>query len=59
MKMEVDGGSKLFQVKIVILPVKIGIPSTRIDYYSYKNNDAEKRVNLDLLPKKEETHFYV
>ena len=34
----------------VVLPVEIGIPSTRIAYYSYDENDAEKRINLDLLP---------
>ena len=33
----------------VVLPVEIGIPSTRIAFYSYEENDAEKRVNLDLL----------
>ena len=25
-----------------VLPVEIGIPSTRIAYYSYEENDAEK-----------------
>ena len=43
----------------VVLPVEIGIPTTRIAYYSYEENDAEKRVNLDLLPKTRGTHFCV
>lgn len=33
-----------------VLPVEIGVPSTRIAYYSHEDNDAEKRINLDLLP---------
>ena len=34
-----------------VLPVEIGIPYTRISYYSYEENDAEKRINVDLLLK--------
>ena len=33
-----------------MLPVEIGIPTTRITYYSCSENDNEKRINLDLLP---------
>ncbi|XP_057534393.1 uncharacterized protein LOC130812803 [Amaranthus tricolor] len=33
-----------------ILPVEIGIPSTRVTYYSHNENDKKKRTNLDLLP---------
>lgn len=33
-----------------ILPVEIGIPSTRIAYYSHHEKDNVKRVFLDLLP---------
>lgn len=33
-----------------VLPVEIGIPSTRISHYPYEENDAEKRINLDLPP---------
>lgn len=33
-----------------ILPVDIGIPSTKITYYSYSKHESDKRVNLDLLP---------
>ena len=35
----------------VVLPVKIGVPSTRITYYSHEENENEKRINIDLLPK--------
>lgn len=34
----------------VMLPIEIRIPSTRVTYYSYNENDNDKRVNLDLLP---------
>ncbi|XP_021861286.1 uncharacterized protein [Spinacia oleracea] len=33
-----------------VLPVEVGIPSPRVTYYDYEKNEAEKRVNLDLLP---------
>ena len=33
-----------------VLPVEIGIPSTRVTYYSHSENEQEKRANLDLLP---------
>jgi ribonuclease HI len=33
-----------------VLPVEIGIPSTRITFYDHDDNAAAKRVNLDLLP---------
>ena len=32
------------------LPVEIGMPSTRVIYYSHNENEQEKRTNLDLLP---------
>ena len=33
----------------VVLPVEIGIPSTRVTYYSHEENEKEKRINLDLI----------
>ena len=33
-----------------VLPVEIGMSSTRVTYYSHKENEQEKRTNLDLLP---------
>ncbi|XP_057518009.1 uncharacterized protein LOC130798929 [Amaranthus tricolor] len=33
-----------------VLPVEIGIPSTRFTYYSHDENEQRKRENLDLLP---------
>ncbi|XP_057545948.1 uncharacterized protein LOC130824941 [Amaranthus tricolor] len=33
-----------------VLPVEIGIPSTRVTYYSHDENEQRKRENLDLLP---------
>ena len=33
-----------------VRPVEIGIPSTRVTYYSHSENELEKRTNLDLLP---------
>ena len=33
-----------------ILPVEIGIPSTRVTYHSHSENEQQKRTNLDLLP---------
>ncbi|XP_057537987.1 uncharacterized protein LOC130815514 [Amaranthus tricolor] len=33
-----------------VLPVEIGVPSTRVTYYSYDENEDGKRANLDLLP---------
>ncbi|XP_057543932.1 uncharacterized protein LOC130823331 [Amaranthus tricolor] len=33
-----------------VLPVEIGIPSTRVTYYSHDENEEGKRANLDLLP---------
>ena len=32
-----------------VLPIEIGIPSTRVTYYSHKENEDEKKINLDLL----------
>ncbi|XP_057542470.1 uncharacterized protein LOC130820933 [Amaranthus tricolor] len=32
-----------------VLPVEIGIPSTRVTYYSHDENEQGKRENLDLL----------
>lgn len=34
-----------------MLPVEIGIPSTRVTYYTHGENEEGKKVNLDLLPK--------
>lgn len=34
----------------VLLPVDIGIPSTRVTFYTHGENDVEKRINLGLLP---------
>ena len=39
-----------------VLSVEIRIPLTIITYYSYSENDNQKRVNLDLLQKREEMH---
>ncbi|XP_057517925.1 uncharacterized protein LOC130798845 [Amaranthus tricolor] len=33
-----------------ILNVEIGVPSTRVTYYSHAENEEDKRTNLDLLP---------
>ncbi|XP_057548014.1 uncharacterized protein LOC130826442 [Amaranthus tricolor] len=36
--------------KIEGVKVEIGVPSTRVIYYSYDENEERKRANLDLLP---------
>ncbi|XP_010695538.1 uncharacterized protein LOC104908150 [Beta vulgaris subsp. vulgaris] len=33
-----------------VLPVEVGIPSPRITFYDFEQNEEEKPVNLDLLP---------
>jgi len=33
-----------------VLPVEVGIPSPRITFYDYQQNNAEKAIELDLLP---------
>ena len=33
-----------------VLPVEVGIPSTRVTYYDQYNNDQDKPIKLDLLP---------
>ena len=33
-----------------VLPVEVGIASTRITYYDQYSNDQDKPINLDLLP---------
>lgn len=37
-----------------VLPVEIGIPSTRVTFYSHGENTEEKKINLDLLPETRE-----